>query len=236
MARRARFVPFPSPLLLVCLSASLLAGVAITQTPPDPDIPLVNPELLAMTCPVRPTVTTAGTAPTVPLTPAEEVARELRAAYRSLLPVYLAYLPPEPDVEMFMPVESVRVAQVANTFLAPRDGGRSHHGQDIFAPRHTPVRSATTGIVYEISDRFTGGRGVMILGPGAVRYFYTHLEAYADDLREGMWVTPDTLLGYVGNDGNASTTPTHLHFGGYAFDPETCRHRPFDPLPLIRDR
>jgi murein DD-endopeptidase MepM/ murein hydrolase activator NlpD len=130
----------------------------------------------------------------------------------------------------------VRVSQVANTYAAPRDGGRSHQGQDIFAPRHTAIRSASTGIVHEISDRFLGGRGVMILGPGGYRYFYTHLEAYAEDLREGMWVTTDTVIGYVGNDGNASTTPTHLHFGVYSYDPETCRHRAIDPLPLLRDR
>lgn len=162
--------------------------------------------------------------------------RAQREEYRALLPVYLAHLPAEADEQLLMPVEGVRVSQVANTYAAPRDGGRSHQGQDIFAPRHTPIRSATTGIVYEISDRFTGGRGVMILGPGGVRYFYTHLEAYADGLREGMWVTPETVVGYVGNDGNAATTPTHLHFGAYSFDAITCRHRAFDPLPLLRDR
>src|SRR5690606_37470312 len=155
--------------------------------------------------PERPVVTTAGFAPTLPLTPEQEATRDQRAAYRDLLTVYLARVPSEPDAELLMPVEGVRVSQVANTYLAPRAGGRSHQGQDIFAPRHTPVRSATSGIVYEISDRFTGGRGVMIIGAGGVRYFYTHLEAYADDVREGMWVTTDTVISYVGNDGNAGT-------------------------------
>jgi murein DD-endopeptidase MepM/ murein hydrolase activator NlpD len=221
---------------MAIVGAALLACGAFAQSPPDADIPLLEPKLLAMTCPVRAVVTTAGFAPTVPLTPEQEAARELRAKYRALIPVYLAYLPAEPDTALLMPVDGVRVSQVADTYAAPRDGGRSHQGQDIFAPRHTVVRSATSGIVYEISDRFTGGRGVMILGPGGYRYFYTHLEAYAEDLREGMWVTTDTVVGYVGNDGNASTTPTHLHFGAYAFDPETCRHRALDPLPLLRDR
>jgi murein DD-endopeptidase MepM/ murein hydrolase activator NlpD len=135
-----------------------------------------------------------------------------------------------------MPVDGVRVAQVADTWAAPRGGGRGHQGQDVFAPRGTPVRSATHGIVFEVSDRFTGGRGVMVLGPGGVRTFYTHFDAYADGVREGMAVTPDTVLGYVGTDGNAAGTPPHLHFGAYAFDPETCRHRAFDPLPMMVDR
>ena len=76
----------------------------------------------------------------------------------------------------------------------------------------------------------------MVLGPGGVRTFYTHLEAYADGLREGMAVTPETVLGYVGTAGNAAGTPPHLHFGAYAFDPESCRHRAFDPLPQLVDR
>lgn len=192
-----------------------------------------------MSCPAQLSPLAGGIAappPVQPLTPEEEAFRTRRAEYRALLPVYLAHLPAEPDEALLMPVEGVRVANVADTYLAPRDGGRSHQGQDIFAPRHTPIRSATTGIVFEISDRFTGGRGIMILGPGGVRYFYTHLEAYAEDLREGMWVTPETVIGYVGNDGNAATTPTHLHFGAYALDPMSCRHRAFDPLPLLVDR
>ncbi|HET8986249.1 MAG TPA: M23 family metallopeptidase [Trueperaceae bacterium] len=236
MRPRPRSAARLAPLSAAVLTVALLTGFARAQMPPDADIPLLDAQLLAVTCPDRPVVTTAGFAPTVPLTPEQEAARERRAAYRALIPVYLAYLPPEPDRVLLMPVDGVRVSQVANTYAAPRDGGRSHQGQDIFAARHTPILSATSGIVHEISDRFTGGRGVMILGSGGVRYFYTHLEAYADDLREGMWVNTDTVIGYVGNDGNASTTPTHLHFGVYSYDPETCRHRAFDPLPLLQDR
>lgn len=218
------------------LAVAWLGVTAIAQVSPDASIGVVRPELLTHTCPPRALPATAGALPTTVLTPEELAVRTQREEYRAILPVYLAHLPAEPDRQLLMPVDGVRVAQVANTYAAPRGGGRSHQGQDIFAPRHTPVRSATAGIVFEISDRFTGGRGVMILGPGGVRYFYTHLEAYAEGLREGMWVTPETVIGYVGNDGNAATTPPHLHFGAYAFDPETCRHRAFDPLPSLVDR
>jgi peptidoglycan LD-endopeptidase LytH len=145
-------------------------------------------------------------------------------------------LPDQADLALLMPVPSVRVAQIADTYAAARDGGRSHEGQDVFAPRGTPIVSATAGFVYEMSGRFRGGRSVMVLGPGARRYFYSHLDAYAEGLREGQWVEPGTLLGYVGNDGNAATTPPHLHFGAYDFDPATCRFRAFDPLPLMVDR
>jgi peptidoglycan LD-endopeptidase LytH len=203
-------------------------GGADAQTPPDVSLPLLHPTALQMVCPPRTW--------DAPPTEAQLRSAAEREAYRALLPAYLARLPAEPDAVLLMPVDGVRVAQVADTWGAPRGGGRLHQGQDVFALRGTPVRSATHGLVFEISDRFTGGRGVMVLGGGGARYFYTHLEAFADDLREGMAVTPDTVLGYVGTDGNAAGTPPHLHFGAYAFDAATCRHRAFDPLPWLADR
>jgi len=220
---RSRRVPRA---LLVLLAASL--GAAAAQRAPDADLPLLRPDLLALTCPERTW--------TAPPSEAQRQAAARRDAYRALLPAYLARLPPEAGGVLHMPVDGVRVAQVADTWGAPRGGGRRHEGQDVFASRGTPVRSATLGIVFEVSDRFRGGRGVMVLGPGGVRTFYTHLDAYAEGLREGMAVTPDTILGYVGTAGNAAGTPPHLHFGAYAFDPETCRYRAFDPLPLMVDR
>jgi len=212
--------------MLIGLAISL--GPAAAQRAPDADLQILRPELLALTCPER---TWAQ-----PPTEAQRLAAVQRDVFRALLPEYLARLPAEPDDVLQMPVDGVRVTQVADTWGAPRGGGRNHQGQDVFAQRGTPIRSATHGIVFEISDRFTGGRGVMVLGAGGVRYFYTHFEAYAEGLREGMAVTPDTILGFVGTDGNAGGTPPHLHFGAYGFDPETCRHRAFDPLPLMVDR
>ena len=209
------------------LALSLGAGAA-AQALPDPDRPVLTPVWASLQCPVR-------TAPETGDAAALRVFEE-RQRYRDVLGEYLARLPQQADLALLMPVPSVRVAQIADTYGAPRGGGRAHEGQDVFAPRGTPVVSATAGFVYEMSGRFRGGRSVMVLGPGARRYFYSHLDAYAEGLREGAWVEPGTLLGYVGNDGNAATTPPHLHFGAYDFDPSTCRFRAFDPLPFMVDR
>ena len=51
----------------------------------------------------------------------------------------------EPDRQLACPVEGLRVKHVADTWHAPRSGGRLHEGQDIFAKRGTAVRSATEG-------------------------------------------------------------------------------------------
>ena len=136
----------------------------------------------------------------------------------------------EPDAALAMPVGGARVAQVADTWGAPRPGRRQHQGQDIFARRGTPVYSATDGYVVRIGENPLGGQTVWVLGAGGRTYYYAHLDAYAPQLAVGDQVTPDTVLGRVGTTGNARGTPPHLHFGVY-----TARGE-IDPLPLLRDR
>ena len=170
--------------------------------------------------------------PETPETP-EEAA--LRGRYREQLAAYQALLPSEPESALLMPVLGARVAQVADTWGAARDGGRSHEGQDIFAPRGTPVYAATPGYVYRVDTRDRGGRVVFVAGAGGRRYYYAHLEGWAD-IEEGTYVTTETVLGYVGNSGNAVTTPPHLHFGIYSGSRRTCDRQVFDPLPLLVDR
>jgi peptidoglycan LD-endopeptidase LytH len=136
----------------------------------------------------------------------------------------------DPDKKLAMPVQDVERAQIANTWQAPRDGGRRHEGQDIFAPRGTPVFSATEGYVAHIGDNSLGGQTVSVIGAGGRTYYYAHLDSYAPQLAEGDYVTTQTLLGYVGTTGNAAGTPPHLHFGVYAPGGAT------NPLPLLKDR
>lgn len=59
-----------------------------------------------------------------------------------------------------------------------------------------------------------GGNVLWVLGPGGQRHYYAHLERFAH-LSVGERIQPGTMLGYVGNTGNARTTPPHLHYGIY---------------------
>jgi murein DD-endopeptidase MepM/ murein hydrolase activator NlpD len=136
----------------------------------------------------------------------------------------------DPDKKIAMPVQDAEKKAIANTWHAPRDGSRLHEGQDIFAPRGTPIFSATEGYVANIGENSLGGQTVSVVGAGGRVYYYAHLEAYAPHLAEGDYVTRQTLLGYVGTTGNAAGTPPHLHFGVYA--PGGA----MNPLPLINDR
>lgn len=148
------------------------------------------------------------------------------------LPLKLAKLSlREPDPVLLMPVYGRRVSQVADTWHGDRDGGaRLHEGQDIFAQHGTPVFSAVWGYVRRAGVSDLGGNYVFVTGAGGRRYYYAHLDRIADGLHAGQKVGPDTVLGFVGNTGNAVTTPPHLHFGMYQ------GREALNPLPLMKDR
>lgn len=136
----------------------------------------------------------------------------------------------DPPARIAMPLQQVRTKEIANTWHAPRGANRLHEGQDIFAPRGTPVYSVTRGYIYNIGENNLGGQTVSVAGAGGRFYYYAHLDGYAPGIEEGDYVTPQTVLGYVGTTGNAQGTPPHLHFGVY-----TPRGA-INPLPLLKDR
>ena len=134
---------------------------------------------------------------------------------------------PAPDA-LPVPVEGVHARAVADTYGAPRGADRRHQGVDIFAPRGTPVRSATRGVVTSVRDQGLGGRQVWVLGPGRERHYYAHLDDWAFALAAGDLVREGDLLGTVGTTGNARGTPPPLHYGIYT------PAGPIDPLPRLR--
>jgi len=136
----------------------------------------------------------------------------------------------EPDSRIAMPLQDVTKRQVADTWGAARGVGRRHEGQDIFAPRGTPILSATNGYVYKIGENNLGGQTVSVIGSGGRVYYYAHLDSYAPGLEIGDRVSKRTVLGFVGTTGNAQGTPPHLHFGVYTFTGA------INPLPLLTDR
>ena len=111
-----------------------------------------------------------------------------------------------------------------------RDGGvRDHRGIDIFAPRGTPVVSATGGWVSGVQTTPLGGRVVWVWDPSGGRsLYYAHLDEQL--VTAGQRVAAGDLLGRVGNTGNARSTPPHLHFGIYVRG-----EGPVDPLPFVHE-
>lgn len=141
--------------------------------------------------------------------------------------IYAARLSAMPaPASLGMPVAGLGRKALRDTWHGPRSQGRRHEGIDIFARRGTPVVSATEGIVLSIGQNNLGGNVVWVLGPGGQRHYYAHLDQFAD-LSRGQRVEPGTVLGYVGNTGNARTTPPHLHYGIYGSDGA------LNPYPLL---
>lgn len=139
-----------------------------------------------------------------------------RVSAQISLPFKVARLSAQPQQEdLPVPVYGVGLEEINDTWGAARAEGRTHEGVDIFADRGTPIFSATRGYATELNIGDRGGTNVMIIGPGGLYYYYAHLSRIANGITPGKYVTKDTVVGFVGNSGNASGTPPHLHFSIY---------------------
>jgi murein DD-endopeptidase MepM/ murein hydrolase activator NlpD len=127
--------------------------------------------------------------------------------------------PPSGDGPLFQcPVDPPR--SYVDTFGAPRPGGRTHEGNDIFAPYGTPIRAPFDGQAVESSNSL-GGLAVNVYSPNGDYVYNAHMSRYAG---VSGFVQAGTIIGYVGNSGNAIGTSPHDHFeyhpgGGSAVSP-----------------
>lgn len=113
-----------------------------------------------------------------------------------------------------------------NDWGFPRSGGRTHKGTDMFAPRGTPLVAVLDGVATAGSNRL-GGTTVHLRTAGGLRFYYAHLEAVAAGIGKGTPVSRGTVIGYVGDSGNARGGSPHLHFG-------ITTNRPVNPFPTVR--
>jgi murein DD-endopeptidase MepM/ murein hydrolase activator NlpD len=110
----------------------------------------------------------------------------------------------------------------SDDFGAPRGGGRTHQGIDMLAPFGTPIRAAQSGR-FQQDYNGLGGISALVYSGGGDYTYYAHMRGYAG-VGNGATVSAGTVIGYVGNTGDASGGPPHLHFeyhpgGGGAVDP-----------------
>ncbi len=110
-----------------------------------------------------------------------------------------------------------------NDFGAPRYGGgyHTHKGNDILAPRGAPVVANVSG-VFAFNNNGLGGLSYNLTGADGTRYYGAHLDRFSG-VHAGQ-VSQGTVLGFVGNSGDARGGPTHLHYevhphGGAAVNP-----------------
>jgi murein DD-endopeptidase MepM/ murein hydrolase activator NlpD len=136
-----------------------------------------------------------------------------------------------------MPVQGMRLSDALDTFNETRGGERRHEATDIVAPRGTPVLAVEDGTIKKLFLSKPGGITIYEFDPSErYCYYYAHLQGYAHDLKEGMWVSKGHVIGYVGTSGNAPPGAPHLHFGITIIGPEKkwWGGTPIDPFPILR--
>ncbi len=151
-------------------------------------------------------------------------------------------LPPPPACDPFvydMAWPLAGVGAIGSEFGADRDGGaRKHEGNDIAAPKLTPVVAVADGVVTNVvQDQGTPHCCYAIIGHAdGWSSYYIHLNndvfgtddglgvGVRTDLVTGAPVRRGEVIGWVGDSGNAEDTIDHLHFElhdpqGLAVDP-----------------
>ncbi len=87
-----------------------------------------------------------------------------------------------------------------------------HHGQDIFAPLGAPVLAVADGTLFSVGWNDLGGLRLWLRDGEGNEFYYAHLAALSTRAVNGATVQAGEVIGFVGNTGDARTTPYHLHF------------------------
>jgi murein DD-endopeptidase MepM/ murein hydrolase activator NlpD len=85
-----------------------------------------------------------------------------------------------------------------------------HHGVDMRCPAGTSVYPLAPGIVSNVGTDPMGGNIVNVAHANGVKTYYAHLSTA--NVQKGDKVGVNTVLGTVGNTGNARHTFPHCHF------------------------
>lgn len=101
-----------------------------------------------------------------------------------------------------------------------------HEGLDMFAEFGTPVRATDRGVVTRITNGAVGGLSVWTTGSDGTSYYFAHLQTVAAGIEAGTPVDVGTVVGTVGDSGNARGGAPHLHF-------EVHRPNAVPPKPFV---
>lgn len=113
-------------------------------------------------------------------------------------------------------------------FGDPRSNGRTHIGQDIMAIKGTPIVSPTAAVVLRTGVGIGEGNYVYTANPGGETFVYMHLDSFGEGVTSGTVLEKGSLIGYIGNTGNASGGAAHLHF-----EIHDNNGNPINPFPRL---
>jgi murein DD-endopeptidase MepM/ murein hydrolase activator NlpD len=99
-----------------------------------------------------------------------------------------------------------------DTFGAARAVVTWHHGEDIFAPLGAPILAVADGTVFSVGWNDLGGYRFWLRDRAGNQFYYAHLSAFSPLAVNGREVKAGQVIGFMGNTGDAQSTPYHLHF------------------------
>lgn len=159
------------------------------------------------------------------------------AALTPLLRPVPAMATEQTEIELVFPQDPL-TTDFVDSYGFARSGGRRHKGNDLMAPKMTPVYAAAGGVISAIGEGGTAGRRVTIDHPHGWQTWYLHLnndspgtddgrapwaDTVAEGLEVGRLVQAGEQIGWVGDSGNAEWVGPHTHFelhrDGAAVDP-----------------
>lgn len=143
-----------------------------------------------------------------------------------------------PADQLLIPVKGVKRDQLQDTYNDARSANRVHNAIDIMAAQGTPVLAAADGEIAKFFDSDLGG--ITIYQYSADKkfvYYYAHLQSRSDQIQEKNFVKRGTVIGYVGDTGNAGAGNFHLHFSISELEkPERYWDgKNINPYPLLKN-
>jgi murein DD-endopeptidase MepM/ murein hydrolase activator NlpD len=148
---------------------------------------------------------------------------------------------PDPALlpDMVPPLDNLELRELGDSFAALRMGRLRHNAIDIMRPLGDPLVAVVDGMVEKLHNSRLGGISLYLLdSEKRYRFYYAHLDRYAEGIVEGRQVRKGDLLGYVGKTGNARWTAPHLHFQVMTTEPTGSWWKAaqvLNPYPILRD-
>ncbi len=187
------------PFVIGHLDLSAVAGVEAPEPPPP--APATTPRPIAPPEEPGPAPPARGPSAPAPLAEPAPLGLPRRPAPEIALPPGEGYV---------FPVFGD--ASFSDDYGAPRPVTGWHHGNDIFATTGTPVLAVADGTLSRVGVNTLGGNRLWLTDEAGNEFYYAHLSAYAPATISGARVRAGQVIAFVGNTGQAITTPAHLHF------------------------
>jgi murein DD-endopeptidase MepM/ murein hydrolase activator NlpD len=91
-------------------------------------------------------------------------------------------------------------------------GNAYEHGVDLFGRLGQPLVAVADGTLFQVGWNHSAGNRLWLRDRQGNQFYYSHLSAFSTLTSNGAHVRAGQVIGFMGNTGNASGEPTHLHF------------------------